>query len=145
MTRAAALAFALLAPGCLVPEEPCVLHIDPTFTSDEHAAIVDAIAQWDAVGADRAACVSVRRAPAYDSEGRRVWGLGAPGWVRIDPDAPATVFRALVLHELGHHAGGDHHDGDGVLRATISHDSRQCITPDDVRAVGLRGPGTCPL
>lgn len=135
---------ALLAPACLVPEEPCTLVIDPSFDAWQRAAIVDAVEQWDAVGADGAACVSVRLHTVRDDDGGPLWGRGGPGWAYIDPDVPAEVFPAVVLHEIGHHVRAHHHAGPGVMVPRIPNDTPACLTAEDVRSAGLSGPGTCP-
>lgn len=121
--RRVALALLLLS-GCADDE---AWHADPSFTTEEREAIVEAEA-WMAsrVGRPSRGVVfdgecSTRCIRRWTEPGGRFFPAGT---IALNPEGrildtahgrTAYRFKALVAHELGHYFGLRHHDGQGVM------------------------------
>ncbi len=138
--RWALLVLVALGSGCSYPvAEPFELTIGPGFTTAEHAVIEERALEWLSVGATIGRVRVEFMGPEED--GRTV-GFFGDGLLQMHPGARGAMFSAVMLHEFGHAAGAEHHEGDGCMHPHVT-EARDCITPEDLATAGLDGPGTC--
>lgn len=138
---------ALLLVGCAygpLPEEGFVgstTFIDPAFTDEERAIIVESFARWAAVtrGPLQPGWSIVRVAPGKPSEiGHSDAGMRTI-WIR--PGISQAQFRWSVLHELGHAHGMWRHVDRGVMQAWMAEPPYVDFTPEDLAE--CRREGVC--